>query len=234
MNKNSLIYKSAKNVYFSLVHFIHYTKRRPYLGSLKQVLLQLKHNGKYVSNINDLTIISSNCFAGRIMQDIGIEYNSPTLGLYFMYPDYIEFLSNIEFYLKEAKIEFVEHSKYPIGDERRAKWSHWYPIGLLDGQVEIHFLHYHSEEEAAEKWYRRCKRVNFNNLLIVGMQQNLCTEMDIRNFDKLPFENKIMFSTLPLSLESNEYMEEFDYGEVGDAYGKGHLYYRHLISHFSR
>ena len=48
-----------------------------------------------------------------------MEYNSPTLGLYFMYPDYIEFLGNLHHYLTKAKIEFVEHSKYPVGDERR-------------------------------------------------------------------------------------------------------------------
>ncbi len=41
------------------------------------------------------SMISSNCFADRIMQDIGMEYNSPTLGLYFMYPDYIEFLRTL-------------------------------------------------------------------------------------------------------------------------------------------
>ena len=29
----------------------------------------------------DTSIISSNCFAGRIMQDLDMQYNSPTLGL---------------------------------------------------------------------------------------------------------------------------------------------------------
>ena len=106
----------------------------------------------------DTTIISSNCFAGRIMQDVGMEYNSPTLGLYFWAEDYIEFLTHLKYYLTEAKIEFVEHSKHALGDTRRQNWEHWYPIGVLNGKVEIHFLHYHTEEEAAEKWYRRAGR----------------------------------------------------------------------------
>ena len=38
--------------------------------------------------------------------------------MYKLYPDYIEFLQHLEFYLKEAKITFVEHSKYTLGDER--------------------------------------------------------------------------------------------------------------------
>lgn len=80
-----------------------------------------------------------------------MQYHTPTVGLYFMYSDYIEFLRYLEYYLKEAKIQFVEHSKYPGYDEKRDNWKFKYPIGHLGGKVEIHFLHYHTEEEAAEK-----------------------------------------------------------------------------------
>lgn len=52
----------------------------------------------------------------------------------------------------------------------------------------IEFLHYYSEREAAEKWYRRSSRVNWNDLIIIGMEQNLCTSNHIKEFDKLPFE----------------------------------------------
>ena len=163
------------------------------------------------------------------MQDRGMQYNTPTLGLYFMYPDYIEFLEHLEYYLKEAKIEFVEHSKYPIGDERRAKWKHWYPIGLLDGKVEIHFLHYYTEKEAAEKWYRRASRVNFDKLFVIGMEQNLCTQKDIEAFAKLPFKNKVFFSSHNMKGDSIIYMKEFaGQGQVGDPYKKGHLFYKYL------
>lgn len=198
-----------------------YQKRKPYITSLAGL------------SEGNLSIISSNCFAGRIMQDLEMEYNSPTLGLYFMYPDYIEFLSKLEHYLLESKITFVEHSKYALGDERRAKRTishHWYPIGLLDGKVEIHFLHYHTEQEAAEKWYRRAKRVNLSNLLVIGMDQNLCTVNDIQMFNSLPFKRKIFFSTHDLpDVECNVLMKEFaGQDSVGDAYKKGHLFYRYL------
>lgn len=194
--------------------------RAPYLKEIKLILDK------------DTTIISSNCFAGRIMQDIGMQYNSPTLGLYFWASDYIEFLSNLKYYLTEAKIEFVEHSKYPLGDERRKKWSHWYPVGLLGGKVEIQFLHYHTEEEAAEKWYRRARRVNWDKLLIIGMEQNLCTVDDIASFDKLPYKRKIFFSSRQIpELESNCFVSEFqDKGEVGDPYKNGHIFYRELLT----
>lgn len=247
--RNTVIYKLAKSVYLNWIHFLSDKRRKPLINRMKNSLLKFDNpsltsvamhlgesarGGGNTLNSNKLSIISSNCFAGRIMQDLGIKYNSPTLGLYFMYPDYIEFLRNLKYYLTEAKITFVGHSKYPIGDERRAAWSHWYPIGLLGGKVEIHFLHYHTEEEAASKWHRRARRVNFDRLLVIGMQQNLCSEKDIIDFDSLPFKNKIMFSCLPLPLRSNEYMPEFgNTDSVGDPYRKAHLFYRHLISHFS-
>lgn len=178
---------------------------------------------------NETSIISSNCFAGRIMQDLKLQYNSPTLGLYFMYPDYIEFLHDLKFYLTDAKIQFVEHSKYKIGDERRKNWKHWYPIGLLGGKVEIHFLHYYTEKEASEKWYRRASRVNFDKLLIIGMDQNLCTEKDMLDFDNLPYKDKVFFSSKEVKGNNIIYVNEFKNCDcVGDPYKKGHIFYKYL------
>lgn len=191
--------------------------RAPYIPRLEELI------------DNNTSIISSNCFAGRIMQDIGMQYNTPTLGLYFWSEDYIEFLQHLEFYLKEAKITFVEKSKYPLGNERRSKWNHWYPIGLLNKKVEIHFLHYYTEKEAAEKWYRRATRVNMSKLLIIGMEQNLCQEKDIYTFDQLPYKNKYFFSTKNIQTKSNIFITEFaKMGEVGDPYKMGHIFYKYL------
>ena len=97
--------------------------------------------------------------------------------------------------------------------------------------MEIHFLHYHTEEEAAEKWYRRAGRVNWGNLLVIAMEQDLCTEKCIRDFDKLPFERKIFFSSRSYTYcRSNAYLPLFaDKGEVGDPYLKGGIFYKKLI-----
>lgn len=164
-----------------------------------------------------------------------MQYNSPTLGLYFWAEDYNEFLSHLDHYLHEATLTFAEHSKHKLGDERRAKWKHWYPIGLLDGKVEIHFLHYHSEAEAAEKWHRRAGRVNMNDLLIIGMDQNLCEEKDIMAFDRLPFKRKMFFSSRDIKGDSIVFMKEFEgKGQVGDPYKKGHVFYRYITEKYNQ
>lgn len=58
--------------------------RSPYTNQLK----------KHITS--DATIISNNCFGGRVPQDLGYQYNSPTAGLFFCYPDYIIFLKNLK------------------------------------------------------------------------------------------------------------------------------------------
>lgn len=225
--KTSAIKKWFKKVIgLELYHKKREEKRKSELYAIRQQYFPILK-----SIVNDNTsIITSNCFAGLIMQDLGLRYNSPTLGLYFMYPDYIEFLRKLEFYLKKATLSFVEQSKYSLGNERREKAKEWYPIGVLDKNVEVHFLHYHSEEEAATKWHRRAKRVNMNDLIVIGMEQNLCTTNDIEEFDKLPFKQKIIFSTHQNILsQSNCYIPEFKgLGQVGDPYRKGHIFYHYL------
>lgn len=130
----------------------------------------------------------------------------------------------------------MEHSKHALGDRRRSNWEHWYPIGVLDGKVEIHFLHYYTKEEASEKWYRRAARINWDNLLIIAMEQNLCTKKCIMDFDKLPFERKIFFSSKNIpECKSNAYLPVFaDKGEVGDPYLKGDVFYKKLIEKLKR
>lgn len=51
------------------------------------------------------------------------------------------------------------------GDKR---FGH-YPVGVLSNgknTIEIFFLHYHSEQEAREKWERRIQRINWEKLLV--------------------------------------------------------------------
>ena len=206
------IYRNIRNKYL-------YSKRKKYFSELRNLVHPTT------------TIISSNCFAGRIMQDLNYEYNSPTLGLYFFADDYVKFLSNLNYYLLKATLTFTEFSKYRIGNERREKWPFQYPIGLLDGEIEIHFLHYHSEEEAKAKWQRRANRVNFNDLIVIGMQQNLPSHNAIAEFSKLPYEKKIYFVTEEI-LQGDDvvYIPEFKgMLEVGDPYKKGHIFYKYLV-----
>lgn len=83
------------------------------------------------------------------------------------------------------------------------KWGN-YPIGILKNtDIEIHFLHYSSAEEACQKWNTRKKRINMDNLLI-KLSDTGKDDLSDKEFEKtveiffsLPFINKICFTRKP-------------------------------------
>lgn len=132
----------------------------------------------------DFTIISDNCWGGQVYQDLGIEYNTPFIGLFIVSPDYIRLVKNLEHYLSQP-LTFINSSKYRDNVQ--------YPIGLLD-DVEIHFMHYKNEKEAIEKWNRRLNRMNWDNLFFKVNDRDYCTDRLLKEFDELSYSRKIIFT----------------------------------------
>lgn len=149
--------------------------------------------GKKLKN-KDFTMISNNCFAGWVYRIYNLPYLTPTVGLFIMPKDYIKFVNNLKHYMC-IKLEFIkpEESKYKEDISARDERFGKYPIGLLE-DIEIHFLHYKTKEEAEEKWERRKKRINWNNIIIKFSEQNGATKEDIENFCNIKeYVNKICF-----------------------------------------
>lgn len=137
-----------------------------------------------------MTIISNNCWGGRVYQRYGLPYTSPTVGLLLFADEYIKFVSNLKYYLS-LELTFIPKTQSKYYEYYKEK-DKYYPIGLL-GDIEIVFLHYKSEKEAYEKWNRRKKRINWDNLIVKFNDQNLATEEHIKAFDRLPYKNKLCF-----------------------------------------
>lgn len=174
------------------------------------------------------TIITNNCLGGFFYQDLNLPYLSPTAGLYFFFPDYINFLSDLKGNLA-AKLRFVNESKYPLGNERYLKHNKSYPMALLNDEHEIHFLHYESQYEAESKWYKRAERADLDNLIVMGTELDQCTEEDVRAFEHFNFERKFFFTRKDYNLPSTIFIKEFEHNtKIGDPYRSGHILYRHL------
>lgn len=141
--------------------------------------------------IRNFTIISNNCWAGRVYQYLDMPYLSPTVGLYFFAPDYIKFVSNLKYYL-DTPLEFIKAEDSKYFDELKEKNQLDKPIGVLD-DVEIVFLHYKSQEEALEKWNRRKNRVNFDDVFLKFSWSNLSENAHLEYFDNFSFRNKFIF-----------------------------------------
>ena len=155
----------------------------------------------------DFSIISNNCWAGRVYQYLDMPYLSPTAGLYFFAPDYIKFVKNLKGYL-DTPLEFISPEESKYFEELKNRNQLTKPIGRLN-DVEIVFLHYSSEEEAFEKWNRRKERVNFNHIILKFSRMDLCTEKEIAEFDKIDFNNKFVFNNRkPLKFKSEVFWNE--------------------------
>ena len=142
----------------------------------------------------DFTIISNNCWGGLVYQYFGLRYSSPTVGLFMMDDDYIKFLENIDYYLSQSLV-FITHSesKYRESLQRETTAKDSYPVALL-GDVEVHFMHYLSQEEAIQKWEYRKSRINKERLLIKMSQRSSNDPKLLERFENLPYANKICFT----------------------------------------
>lgn len=135
------------------------------------------------------TIICDNCWAGKVYQELGLPYQTPFIGMFVFSPDYIKILKNIKYYLSgDISLRFIKESKYIQEFDNR------YPIALLD-DIELHFLHYANETEARQKWERRLRRINWDNLYFKFNDNDECSYELMQEFEALPFKSKVIFSS---------------------------------------
>ncbi|OOF52083.1 hypothetical protein BKK54_00225 [Rodentibacter genomosp. 1] len=168
----------------------------------------INHQLKSRLKKHGMTVISANCVGAFILHDLGEPFNSPFVNLYLSPRDFIRYLQNIDFYQQQS-LEFIASEKT-------------YPVGKLS-DIEIHFMHYHSEQEAREKWQIRSARINPDNLFIIMTDKDGAQGITYENlvaFDQLPFKNKVVFTHKPYpELRSAFYIQGFErQNQVGDLF----------------
>lgn len=166
---------------------------------------------KKLNNTN-FTIISNNCWGAHVYEYFGLQKLSPTVGCYFFADDYIKLLENFNYNIN-TKLNFIS-----LNESRHKEELQVYggknlkaPIGVLNNDIEIIFLHYLNKELALEKWNRRVNRINYNNLIFKFSQQNSCLDVHIERFDKLSLNGKkICFTKNPNQIECGVYYPGFE------------------------
>lgn len=99
----------------------------------------------------EFVIVSNNCWGFEAYKTLKRSYNTPFVGLFLFPEDYLKLLQHFD-QLKDEPLAFIQRSRHLKDDPD-------YPVGLLFDDVEIHFLHYSSKEEASNKWNRRVNRM---------------------------------------------------------------------------
>lgn len=143
-------------------------------------------------NDTNITIISNNCWGGVAYEGYGIIKQSPTVGCYLFSKDYLKLVNNLSYYI-ENELEFIS-----LEDSKYKQWiienhNENCPIGRIV-DIEIVFVHYPNAKIAKEKWNRRVKRINYDNLIFKFSYMNHATEEDLETFDSYDLPGKkVMF-----------------------------------------
>lgn len=152
----------------------------------------IKKLRKRLKNRN-FTLISNNCCAGIIYSDLGLQFTSPTINLYFLPEEYLLFVKNLKAYVEGVMVD--------VSDPNIAS----FPIGSLNPNdcslpaIRIYFMHYKNYKEAYDSWYRRCQRISYDNIFYLWEVNKANTEFSlIKEFDNLPIRKKIFcYENLP-------------------------------------
>lgn len=145
---------------------------------------------------SDFTIIASNCCGTMMYYDMGLPFLSPTINLNIGMKDFVRMVENLPWYMEQEIVEVKEKSSCPIG---------------MLGDVRIGFIHYKTFEEAVQKWEERKKRINWDNLFIVGTEKCGCDLKTVKKFDQLPYKNKVIFTHIEYpQIASAYYIKGFE------------------------
>lgn len=153
---------------------------------------------------SSVSIISPLCWAGMCYHRLGLEFLSPTINLYINEKDFIKFVRKFDYYIS-LQVEFLEMRWV---EERQIE----YPVGLL-GDIKIHFNHYETFDQAFKCWERRKRRINRDNIVVVAFSDD---EQMVQEFDQIPFENKLIFTSTSVNASSSFHIDEDEQGRLWD------------------
>lgn len=158
---------------------------------------------KRIKNKN-FSIVSSNCIGGFISHDLGVRFNSPTVNLYIGTQDFVKFVEDIHEYLN---FDLLFDGK----DEKQG-----YPIGRLK-DIQIHFVHYKSFDDAKSKWNERKNRINFSNLFIIMTDRDDYTDELLERINLIKYPKIIFTSKSPkydFQVQIKKYRSKNCVGEI--------------------
>ncbi len=154
-------------------------QKKRILGRIRRVKNELfVQKQRQTLNVKKVSVISQNCIGGVFYHDMGMEFLSPTINLFFYAEDFVRFVINLEEYLqKELKIY----------------WDETYPVGIL-GDIPIYFMHYTTCTEAKKKWEERMKKISLDNIVIIATDRNGFSEELFEQWKKISYP-KVLFTS---------------------------------------
>lgn len=170
------------------------------------------------------SIVSDSCWGGFLYQKINKEYTSPFVWTKIENNNYIKLLKDLKYYLKQRP-------KFSRSEKEFDDYHKGRVIGQL-GDVIITFPHYATIEEAEQKWNKRLSRFDYENIFV---EMSITSEETAKEFNELPFENKIGFTYEEYNLNAcvciQTYPSEFEDENMKDWFGLKFADFNHIFSY---
>ena len=139
--------------------------------------------------LSDISIFAANCIGGELYYLLGLRFTSPLINISINRDQFITLCASLKEYLSQ-----------PISVSMRNGMC----VGKIGGgrlkEVEIRFPHDTDCESVERKWIERCKRVNYEKLVLIEDDKGL-TSADYEAYKAIPAFRKILFTAKDLSKE---------------------------------
>ena len=146
-----------------------------------------------------VSIIANNCWGGVTYHMLHMKFFSPLINMFELDRDYLSLLRDFHHRIRQP-LEYVGSAE---NDDMQLR----YPIFSLGG-TRLHMNHDADENRAGavKKWEERLKRLNEENLFFMMYTES---EAAAEEFDALPLERKICFTSFPTDLPSCMYAKPY-------------------------
>lgn len=138
----------------------------------------------------DFTILSNDCSGGFVYQYFGLPYISPTAGLFFTSQDFLKLVTNPMDYFSKGLIFIKPDEAWNYNQIESTNQFGKYPIARLF-DIEVYFMHYETQNEAARAWYRRVSRINYDNIILLLTENRFFNQEILNRYANLPNLQKV-------------------------------------------
>lgn len=129
------------------------------------------------------SLLATNCVGGVMLHDLGLRFMTPTINTVLPAESFLRFVDGLGTYLSRP---VVDAGRSPAG----------YPVGKI-GDVQVHFVHYATFEDASRKWQERALRVNVHNVRLCMTDRDGFRPEHLVRFAALPHP-KVLLSHVPM------------------------------------
>ncbi|GAL86711.1 putative acetyl transferase [Sporocytophaga myxococcoides] len=144
-------------------------------------------------NNKNFTIVSDDNWGKEVYDAFNIPYKSPFIGVHLFNSDFIKLVNDFENYI-DKPITFINHSDSKHQKSFRHCFGKDYPLGLLNNDIELHFIDYNSPDEALRHWNDGRSKINLENIFFKMDASREENNIDsIEAFDYINRPNKVCF-----------------------------------------